>query len=212
VIERLGIPVRCSTRSSPTRARIPLQELGPATVAITFDDGSEFDFIDRSHPAPDRSAGGDGALAVGLAPECLGARPLIRLRVASPEARAELDRNDYASGKYWTDHWWRDAARSGALGIESHSWDHNHPSIARSAQRNNERGTFMNIETEAEAEAEIARSVAFIGERCGTPPRFFGYPWGHGNDFLARDYLPRRGPELATRCPRFGATQPHLVT
>jgi hypothetical protein len=24
------------------------------------------------------------------------------------------------------------------LGIESHSWDHNHPSISKSAQRNNE--------------------------------------------------------------------------
>jgi peptidoglycan/xylan/chitin deacetylase (PgdA/CDA1 family) len=200
VIERMGIPVRSLDQIFTDAGKDSLlRELGPATVAITFDDGSEFDFIDRSHPAlgPQRSAATVLSHAARSLQCLAGARPLASTFViASPEARAELDRTDYASGGYWTDHWWRDAARSGVLGIESHSWDHNHASIARSAQRNNERGTFMNIETEAEAEAEIARSVAYIGERSGTPPRFFGYPWGEGNDFLARDYLPRRGPEL----------------
>ena len=128
------------------------------------------------------------------------ARPIASTFViASPHARAELDRNDYFAGGYWPDAWWPDAAAGGVLSVESHSWDHNHPSIARSVQRDNVRGTFGNIDTWDEAEAEIAQSVALIARVAGTSPRFFAYPWGEPSEYLLRDYLPRRGPELGLK-------------
>jgi peptidoglycan/xylan/chitin deacetylase (PgdA/CDA1 family) len=200
VIERMGLPVRSLDQifTAAGSARL-MNELEPAVVAITFDDGSEFDFIDRPHPTcgPQRSAG--TVLAESARElECLaGARPLASTFViASPQARAELDRKGYLGGGYWTDSWWRRATGSGVLAIESHSWDHNHPSLARTAQRDNVRGTFENIETQAEAEAEIAQSVDYIARRSGRAPKFFAYPWGQANHFLTREYLPRRGREL----------------
>lgn len=200
MIERMGLPVRSLDQifTAAGSARL-MNELEPAVVAITFDDGSEFDFIDRTHPTcgPQRSAGTVLAQSAREL-ECLaGARPLASTFViASPEARDELDRKGYLGGGYWTDSWWGRATGSGVLAIESHSWDHNHPSLARSAQRDNVRGTFENVETEAEAEAEIAQTVPYIARQAGRAPRFFAYPWGHGNEFLVRDYMPRRGPEL----------------
>ena len=198
---RRGVRVRSLdqlvTPPGSERLLAPLE--GP-TVAITFDDGSVFDFLDHPHPTcgPQRSAATLLRKAAGDATS--GARPYATTFViASPEARAELDRRDYFGGGYWPDHWWREAVASGALAVESHSWDHNHPSLERSVQRDNVRGTFMNIETWDEAEAEVAQSVAYIAAHAGRAPRFFAYPWGEANEFLAREYLPRRGPELGLR-------------
>ena len=199
-IERLGVAVRSLDQifTAPGSSRL-LNELEPAVVAITFDDGSEFDFVDRMHPTcgPQRSAGTILAEASRRL-QCLSqSRPMASTFViTSPDARDELDRKDYFGGGYWTDSWWQSAVRSGVLGVESHSWDHNHPSLARTVQRDNVRGTFENIETEAEADAEIVPSLEYIARRSGRASRFFAYPWGHGNDFLVRDYMPRRGPAL----------------
>ena len=200
---RRGVRVRSLDQLlRPVGAAHLLEPLEGPTVAITFDDGSVFDFIDHPHPTcgPQRAAASrlreDAARGGAVA----GAKPFASTFViASPEARAELDRKDYLGGNYWPDDWWPAAAASGALGIESHSWDHNHPSLARSAQRDNARGTFMNIETWEEAEAEIARSVEYISVHAARAPRFFAYPWGEANAFLAGEYLPRRGPQLGLR-------------
>jgi peptidoglycan/xylan/chitin deacetylase (PgdA/CDA1 family) len=202
-IDRLGLPV-VSLDQAITAAASPriLQEGEGDAVAINFDDGSVFDHEDHDHPTCGlhRSAATilrDAARRLG----CLsGARPLASTFViASPEARAEMDRNDYFGGNYWPDTWWPQAARDGVLSIESHSWDHNHPSIARSVQRDNVRGTFRNIETFEEAEAEIAQSLDYIERRAGKRPAFFAFPWGESNDYLGREYLPRRGPELGLK-------------
>jgi peptidoglycan/xylan/chitin deacetylase (PgdA/CDA1 family) len=83
--------------------------------------------------------------------------------------------------------------------IENHSWDHNHPVLARSVQRDNVRGRFDVIETEAEAEAEIARASDYIAAQTGMRPVYFAYPFGQTNDFLATDYLPRRGAAIGLR-------------
>ena len=171
-----------------------LSDEADGAVAITFDDGSVFDFVDHSHPTcgPQRSAATILAQAAG--------RPRASTFViASPAARAELDRADYFGGGYWPDDWWRAAASGAVLAVESHSWDHNHPSIARSAQRDNVRGTFTNIETYAEAEAEIAQAQRYIAATAGAAPKFFAYPWGEANEFLTGEYLPRRGVELGLR-------------
>ena len=202
-IERVGLAVR-SLDQLFTECGSPrlLHEQGAPVVAVTFDDGSVFDFVERLHPTcgPQRPASAVMAEAATRLACLRGAKPLASTFViASPEARAELDRKDYFGGGYWTDTWWAEAARGGVLGVESHSWDHNHPSLERSAQRDNVRGTFANIETFAEAEAEIAQSLAYIARVSGVAPRFFAYPWGQANGYLVNEYLPKRGPELGLR-------------
>ncbi len=202
-IERLGIPVRPLHELFPppgTDPRSPpgIADVGPC-VAITFDDGSVFDYVDHDHPTCGRQRSAATILreAARTHRTLAAARPLAATFViASPAARAELDRKDYGGGNYWPDDWWAQAAASGVLSVESHSWDHNHASLERSVQRDNVRGTFRNIETWDEAEAEIARSLDYIAARSGVRPRFFAYPWGEASDYLAREYLPRRGPAL----------------
>lgn len=200
LLERMGLAVRSLDQVlAPPGAPRLLADGAGGTVAITFDDGSAFDYVDRGHPTcgPQRSAATVLRDAARRLRALAAARPLASTFViASPEARAELDRKDYFGGGYWPDDWWPAAAAEGVLAIESHSWDHNHPSLSRSAQRDNVRGTFRNIETFAEAEAEIARSVEHIARATGRSPRFFAYPWGEANEFLMREYLPRRGVAL----------------
>jgi len=202
-IERMGLRVVSLDQAiTACSERELLADLGGPAVAITFDDGSVFDFIDHDHPTcgPQRSA---ATILSGAAARlgCLsGARPLASTFViASPDARAELDRKDYFGGGYWPDRWWREAASGDVLSVESHSWDHNHPSIARSVQRDNVRGTFANIGTWDEAEAEVAQSMLYIARVTGVAPRFFAYPWGEPSEYLLRDYLPARGPELGLK-------------
>jgi len=211
VIDRLGIPVRSLDQifTPPDAAGLLEPALRGPVVAITFDDGAVFDYVDHPHPTCGPQLAAASVLRRNAAryPTLAGAWPRASTFViASPEARDELDRKDYFGGGYWRDDWWKDAVASRVLGVESHSWDHNHPSLERSAQRDNVRGTFRNIGTRDEAEAEIAQSVRYIEERAGARPKFFAYPWGEASDYLHEQYLPTRGVELGLRaalsCPQ----------
>ena len=198
-LERRGVRVRSLDQIFTPPGSAQLIATDEPAVAITFDDGSVFDFVDHDHPTcgPQRSAGTRLREQSRRLRALSGAAPkATTFVIASPEVRTELDRVDYFAGGYWKDDWWKAAVDSGILAVESHSWDHNHPSIARSAQRDNVRGTFRNIETEAECEAEVAQSLQYIEQRAGVRPRFFAYPWGEASPYLAGEYLPTRGVQL----------------
>ncbi|MDT8437698.1 MAG: polysaccharide deacetylase family protein [Wenzhouxiangellaceae bacterium] len=172
----------------------------PARVAVlTLDDGSVMDFEPFDHP----TCGPQHSIYQRLQRfrAELPAETRHRLHassfvIASPDAREELDRTDYMGLDVWRDDWWRAANASGLMSIESHSWDHNHASLSHSAQRDNRRGDFFGIETEAECRVEIDRASDYIARCSGCRPRYFAYPYGQASDYLRCDYLPRRGPEL----------------
>jgi peptidoglycan/xylan/chitin deacetylase (PgdA/CDA1 family) len=118
--------------------------------------------------------------------------------IASEQARADIDAglaNDYGP-ELLHSRWWQPAQQSGLIELGNHSFDHNHPMVIRSAQRDNLRGNFLNIETEAEAEAEIAQASDEIERIAGFRPRWFAYPFGDVSGFLRDDWLPRRGPQI----------------
>jgi peptidoglycan/xylan/chitin deacetylase (PgdA/CDA1 family) len=164
-------------------------------AAITFDDGMVLDALDFEHPSFGHQ---DSFLRIlrehhqATGQHCRAASFVI----ASPEARAELDRKDFLSLNVWHDDWWRDATDSGYLSIENHSWDHNHPSLDLSVQRYNQRGSFLSIETIGEAMAEVAQASDYIEQRCGRRPSLFAYPWGQANDYLVEEFFPQRGADL----------------
>lgn len=128
--------------------------------------------------------------------------------IASPEARSELDRVDFGSLGLWDDDWWTEAQAGGLMTIESHSWDHNRPSLQCTQQRDGIKGSFLAIDNEADAEAQLAQASGYIEARTGRPPRYFAYPWSQIPDFLADDYLPRRGPQLGLRAAFGGPPGP----
>lgn len=77
------------------------------------------------------------------------------------------------------------------IGIESHSWDHNHPDLDHVAQRDQLKGDFRNIDTFADCDVQVAGSADYIAGRLnGARPTLFAYPWGQASEYLRREYFP----------------------
>ncbi len=172
-------------------------------VALSCDDGSDFDYYDLDHPShgPQRSLFNcmtDFILERGVA-----AQPDLHLTcfvIASPEARTHLDHNCLAGRGWMSDRWWKPALQSGCIAIENHSFDHNHAAIPLSGIDGMQRGSFHPVDTYTRADAEIAQATRLIGAAIA-PQRtsLFCYPYGQSNDYLRTDYLPNHQSEHGMR-------------
>jgi peptidoglycan/xylan/chitin deacetylase (PgdA/CDA1 family) len=193
-LDRLGWTVL------PLADALALQAQGrlPSRAAVlTLDDGPVLDFRAFDHPTCGLQASAFQRLQRFAAGADRRHVPHVTsFVIASPEARDELDRSDYMSLGVWPDDWWRAANESGLMAIESHSWDHNHASLAGTLQRDNRRGDFRLIDTEPECRGEVDRASDYIERVAGRRPRFFAYPYGQASDYLRGEYLPRVGPAL----------------
>jgi peptidoglycan/xylan/chitin deacetylase (PgdA/CDA1 family) len=163
-------------------------------VALSFDDGTNQDYIDFYHPdygylksfrslLEERPGlGWDGGVPGGTS-----------FVIASPEARTELDRTCIAGRNQWGDDWWLEAADNGPLEIANHSWDHTHPTLNDLAVDLCHQGKFNTITEFEAADAEILEAELYIREktnRLSVP--LFAYPYGQSNDFLVHEYFPAR--------------------
>jgi len=163
-------------------------------VAITFDDGADFDFHDLEHPTCGLQRSfynvlRDFRAEVGDRQPTLHATAFV---IASPEVRAELDARCMVGRGWMSDGWWAEAERSGLLAIQNHSWDHNHPMASRVCQREQRKGSFAWIETEAECDAEIADAARYIAGRIAPAwPSLFAYPGGASSAYVRDVYFPR---------------------
>lgn len=178
-LHRGGLPERCAV--------------------LTLDDGSVMDYRPFEHPTcgpqtpiVERLQ----AFANRLGPDSNHRPHASAFVIASPEARAVLDRRVTLALGVWPDDWWRAANAAGLVAVESHSWDHNHDSLERTLQRENRRGDFTLIATEAECRGEVDQASEYIERVSGRRPEFFAYPYGQSSDYLRCEYLPRHGPAL----------------
>lgn len=179
-------------------------------VALACDDGSWFDWHDLDHPTcgPQRSFAN---ILRDFSAETGAPARITSFVIVSPSARAELDRTCLVGRGWWGDDWYAAADREGIVAIESHSWDHNHATLARTAQHAQAKGTFRTIDTYADADAEIRIANDWLDANVRTPRSgLFAYPYGETNDYLVRDYLPNRIGEHRLRAA-FG-TDPEPVT
>ncbi len=161
-------------------------------VALSFDDGSWFDWYDLDHPTcgPQRSFAN---ILRDFRAETGAEVHATSFVIVSPEARTILDRTCMVGRGWWGDEWWPRAAAEGLLAIESHSWDHNHETLPATAQRHGRKGTFRNIETFEEADVEIRRAADWLVQRCGNRrSAILAFPYGESSDYLIQDYLPDR--------------------
>ena len=176
------------------------QLLGEATrdlsdcVAMTCDDGSDFDFRDLDHPAhgPQRSL--LGCMRDFIDERGADAQPNLHLTsfvIASPRARNDMDRVCLADKGWMGDAWWFAAQQSGLIAIENHSWDHNHTAVTAPDINGMPRGSFLDVNNYARASSEIAAATRFINERISpSRTRLFCYPFSHVSAYLHDDYLP----------------------
>ena len=164
-------------------------------VALSLDDGSWFDYYDMEHPRCGRQRGMLG-IVQDFQREVGAQQPHLHITsfvIASPQARAELDRTCLVERGWWGDEWWREASAGGLMSIENHSWDHLHPTLDKVAHSRQAKNDFTQVDNFTDARAQIAQASQYIARYCGRAPRLFAYPWGQSSDYLTREYFPYAG-------------------
>lgn len=166
---------------------------GKKLVALTFDDGSDMDYRDwqEAHIGYVPSVHAVLEDSIGWLPQ-LGDGPRgVAFVIASPKARAILDRTCYAASNKMNDDWWQPCAARGVLGIANHSWDHVHDTLPEVRQRENKKGSFFEIATIDDASGQIAAAQDYIRHKTqGLALPLFAYPYGHVSPYLHDTYFP----------------------
>jgi peptidoglycan/xylan/chitin deacetylase (PgdA/CDA1 family) len=162
-------------------------------VCITFDDGTDFDYVDQEHFNAGFVKSFHTVLSqsplhktvVGNAPAGVG------FVIASATARQTIDRTCLFGKNLLRDDWWRECAQKGIIGIGNHSWDHTHETLDTVCQADNIKGSFLTINTYADADRQIRAAQDYLDTAtggCATP--LFAYPYGHAADYLVNEYFP----------------------
>jgi hypothetical protein len=177
------------------RGEHDLSSIGKPVVALSCDDGTDYDWRDMIHPVH----GAQEAFATSLRsfrarhPSNANAS-LTSFVIASPQARAQIARGAMGDQDALNDHWWAQANASGLIAIESHGWDHNHPTVSPVVQRDQRTGDFFSIDTFAECDAHVRASAHFIESRAAHRSQLFAYPWTQASDYMRFEYMPKYAP------------------
>lgn len=161
-------------------------ELPERSVALSFDDGTDLDWLDVSFGELGPQRGLAGILREWhrqhpeRAPPCATA-----FVIACPKARGIMAEKALSHGHGMSDDWWRAAEQSGIMSIGNHSWDHRHPLVVPEAG-----GHFFGVDDAAQADFQVRQAAEFIAARSGAWPRLFAYPWGQASDYLRYEYFP----------------------
>lgn len=183
-------------------------------VALTFDDGTNFDFEDLEHPTAGMQRSMLNILRDFRVAHA-GAQPGLHatsFAIASPEARTTMDRACVLGRDWMSDQWWAPAVASGLLHIGNHSWDHCHDSLSLIAQREQRKGTFAGVDNFDDAEAQIRRAAGYIAGRApNAGVELFAYPYGTASRYLIDDYLPAQARSAVPVVRAAFSTEPELV-
>ncbi|HET8899831.1 MAG TPA: polysaccharide deacetylase family protein [Rhodanobacteraceae bacterium] len=166
-------------------------------VALSCDDGSDFDYFDLDHPTHGRQRSLFNCLRDYRREHVAQAQPNLHLTsfvIASTQARNTIDRECLVGRGWMRDSWWRAALVSGLMAIENHSFDHNHPCLPTPGADDMPRGSVMHVDNALRAEAEIETAQQFLNDRLAPRrSRLFCYPFGHVPDYLRLSWLPQHG-------------------
>ena len=185
-------------------------------AAVTFDDGTNFDFEDLPHP----SAGMQRSMLNIMRDFAIahpGAQPTMHATtfvIASGDARDTMDRTCILGRGWMSDSWWQAAVASGLLHIANHSWDHCHDSLPMIAQRDQLKGTFVGVDNKADADAQIKVAAEVIARIAPNPGvELFAFPYGIANPYLLEEYLPQQAKTGGGQFVRAAfSTEPGPVT
>ncbi len=181
-------------------------------VALSCDDGTDYDWRNVIHP----EHGAQTSFAESIRSfqrERPGQQPALSLTsfvIASPSARRQIDLGAMAGQGALNDDWWQAANASGLMPIESHGWDHNHPTVSPVVQREQRSGDFFAIDTFAECDMHVRAAANFIESRADRRPLLFAYPWTQASDYMRYHYMPAAAEPLGT-IAAFGGQSDYLT-
>ena len=182
-------------------------------VAITFDDGTDFDYYDLPHATHGLQRSMMNVMRDFIAE--LGADRQPRMHattfvVVSPAAREEMDRKCLTGSNWYRDTWWKPAVASGLLAVANHSWDHNHAAVTSTSGRP-AADTFRCIDHRDLADLEIRQARDYIDAVApNAAAGLFAYPYGETNDYLLDEYFPL-GESVTGARAAFGTQPGHVA-
>jgi hypothetical protein len=192
--------------------RADFAERDRPVVALSCDDGTDYDWRDMQHP----EFGAQQSFANSLRAfqsERAATQPAPNITsfvIASPTARDQIDAGAMNAQRALNDDWWAAANASSLMNIESHGWDHNHPTVSPVVQRKQQSGDFFAIDTFAECDTHVRAASQFIASMSGRKPALFAYPWTHASDYMRRVYMPEHAEANGT-IAAFGGQSDYLT-
>lgn len=172
--------------------RADFAQYGRPVVALSCDDGTDYDWKDLTHPEHGPQTSFASSMRTFHA-QYPGAQPALTMTsfvIASPSARRQIDAGAMQAQGALNDDWWQAANASGLMTIESHGWDHNHPTVSPVVQREQRTGDFFVIDTFAECDAHVRAASQFIESRSSRKPPLFAYPWTQASAYMRHEYMP----------------------
>lgn len=157
---------------------VPLKEflLNPQkdSIALTFDDGCDLDWIDFNHPKCGylksfKTILEDYELKYNVK-ACA-----TSFVIASPVWRHYIAKN------LMHDWWWKESIQSGLLDIQNHSYNHG-----------GFHGNFLYVDSEKECRKQVDHAAEMIERRTGKFPDLFIAPWEQYSEYLEQ-YLKGKG-------------------
>jgi peptidoglycan/xylan/chitin deacetylase (PgdA/CDA1 family) len=176
----------------------PARELPERVVAITLDDGLDFDFVDLTHPFHGPQASVETILRrfsqrFGVA---VHATSFV---IASPDARRQIAKRGMLDHQWIGDDWWSAAVASGRFHVANHGWDHLHPLVDSVAQGEGKTGSFAFVDRFEDADVQIRVAREYIESKAPNPgSAIFAYPYGRAADYVVEEYLPVHGVRHGT--------------
>lgn len=190
------------------------ESLPDQSVAITFDDGSWFDWYDLVHPHYGLQKSFINILRDHIKSDARynNANELVTsFVIASPAARTTLDERCLIGKGWWSDQWWAAAEEEGLMSIQNHSWDHKHHTIDKNDRYGESYGNFETIKDYAECDWQVLQAQKYIHQQLNSKKsRYFAYPYGHYPDILSKDYLPNNAEKTGLLAAF--TTEPNPVT
>ena len=150
-------------------------------IAITFDDGACLDHLPVTLSSGAVVPSMQQILLDSPLPGLLHATSFV---IASSRVDPGTKVRGEPAASWWNNQWWQSAAMDGYLKIESHGWLH----------------SARDINDQESANAQILTAANAIDGMLGRGYcRYFAYPFGTKNEFLAQDYFPRSIESHRTR-------------
>ncbi len=174
-------------------ARLP-----PKVVAITLDDGLDFDFLELNHPFHGQQPSVRGVLQRFAQRHSTSAHATTFV-IASPDARRQIATREMLDHQWISDAWWPEAVASKLFHVGSHSWDHVSPSVVSAEGEAGKSGSFLSVDNFAEADLQVRVAHDFIEAKASNPgTALLAYPYGSASSYMTDEYLPVHGPPHGT--------------